>query len=150
VNDITQDVINNILARLKKSDPVIYAAILRKYKPAQQMAGMGTLMDDFGTAFSSVLDKAGDLYAQKFQADIASSNAKQIAQQEIAKGQQQLDAMRLQAQNQYTMMQAAQQQQELAAMQESLQADSRNKMLLAAAAGLGVVLFISMSRRAGK
>lgn len=144
---ISDRVVNNILDRLKTADPKIYAAVLQKYRPTKQMAGMGDLLSDFGSAFNSVLNTASQLYVSKEQANIAADNAKAIAQQEIAKGQQQIDAMRINAQNQYTQMQYAAEQARLQAMQSEIESGDRNKMLLLAAGGLGLVLVASMAMK---
>lgn len=146
---VSDQVVNSILQRIKGSDPKMYAEILKRYKPAKQMAGIGDLMSDFGSAFNSVLNTASNLYVTKAQADIASDNAKQIAQQEITKGQQQLDAMRINAQNQYTNMQMAAEQQRLQQMQAEISSSDRNKMLLLAAGGLALVLGASVFMRKG-
>lgn len=147
---VADQVVNRILTRLKGEQPKIYSAVLKKYKPVAQLSGIGELMDDFSAAFASVLGTAKDLYATKYQADIASDNAKAIAQQELQKGQQQLDAMRLNAQNQYTQMQYATEQQRIQQMQDDIARADRNKVLLLGAAALTGLLVLSMVMRKGR
>jgi hypothetical protein len=145
--NVSDQVVNRILARLKTEQPKIYAEILRRYKPIAQLSGLGDLSTDFAAAFSSVLGAAKDLYVTKEQADIASNSAKAVANQELQKGQQQLEAMRLNAQNQYTQMQYAAEQQRLDQIQKQMDSEDRNKMLLMAAAGLTGLLVFSMVLR---
>lgn len=148
--NVSDAVVNRILARLKQEQPAMYSRLVARYKPQKQLAGLGDLMSDFSDAFKGVLDTASTLYLTKEQSKIASDNAKSIAQQEIAKGQQQLDLMRINAQGQYNQMQFAAEQQRLAQMQQEIDSGDRNKMLLLAAGGLGLVLAFSMMSGKGR
>ncbi len=148
--NIQEQVVNETLARIQKTDPTMYSLILRNYKPKLQMAGLGALLDDFSGAFNKALDLAATVYTTNNAANIAQDNAKLQAQEAAQKAQAQLDALRIQSANQYTAMQGQQQSLQLQQYLAQLQSGDKNKMLLAAAAGLGVLLVVMVISRKSK